>query len=49
LFLVMAVLSRSAGPKAIWGKLCTHCGTYMPNFAKFCPHCGRRADGPSQQ
>ena len=40
---------RSSRPKAVWGRLCSACGTYMPNFAKFCPHCGRRAEGQSQK
>jgi len=41
--------ARSSRPKAVWGRLCSACGTYMPSFAKFCPHCGRPSDGPSQK
>jgi rRNA maturation endonuclease Nob1 len=27
-----------------WGRLCAGCGTYVPNFAKFCSHCGRSVE-----
>jgi hypothetical protein len=40
----LAALSRRNAPTGIWGRLCSGCGTYIPNFARFCPHCGRRAD-----
>jgi predicted amidophosphoribosyltransferase len=49
LIIAMVLLSRRSQPKAIWGRLCSACGMYMPSFARFCPHCGRRADGPSQK
>lgn len=47
--LVAAGRGRRISPRNTWGRLCSGCGTYVQNFARFCPHCGRRKDNRSQR